>query len=302
MNYSLRVTRVKKSNRALLVFSVLTLILLAPLETFADAKIKPDFGINLITDNRWADLSPTTNLFYDAAVKSSPAAKIAGRDNNTLKRTMRLALADAALVGTKPSHVDKSDPAGLTPIKLHNSAADIMATEKLDSTVTDTSIGNVPIRQQAAGLNLAATVNTSSHLTPPASKIPAPTTNNKTRKELPAQSVKPPGPRYGPERFYKGYCTEYVARYYDHGRGLAWFDNAGAWLYRAQNAGWPTGMTPRVGAIMVTSEGGGHVALVKSVNYNNQTFDVTEQNFRGFGVISERTIHFGAGPIKGFIY
>ena len=102
----------------------------------------------------------------------------------------------------------------------------------------------------------------------------------------------------GGNHFVWGYCTWYVAER----RNVPWFGNAGTWLSRARAAGFATGSTPTVGAIMVTSEGSvGHAAVVDTVN-SDGTITVSEMNFRGFGVISSRTIPANYGLIKGFIY
>ena len=62
--------------------------------------------------------------------------------------------------------------------------------------------------------------------------------------------------------FPYGYCTWYVAQK----RYVPWGGNAGSWLYHAKAGGYATGRTPRVGAIMVTTENRyyGHVAIVES--------------------------------------
>ena len=102
----------------------------------------------------------------------------------------------------------------------------------------------------------------------------------------------------GRNHFTWGYCTWYVAER----RNVPWFGNAGTWLSGARGAGFATGSTPTVGAIMVTSEGSvGHAAIVDAVNEDG-TITVSEMNFRGFGVISSRTISTSYGAIKGYIY
>ncbi len=102
----------------------------------------------------------------------------------------------------------------------------------------------------------------------------------------------------GGNHFVWGYCTWYVAER----RNIPWFGNAGTWLTGARNAGFATGDTPQVGAIMVTSEGSvGHAAIVDAVNADG-TITVSEMNYRGFGVISSRTISTSYGAIKGYIY
>ncbi len=102
----------------------------------------------------------------------------------------------------------------------------------------------------------------------------------------------------GGNRFAYGYCTWYV---YNR-RPVPWLGNAWEWYGQAQRAGWATGATPRPGAIMVTWESGfGHVAYVESVA-GDGSWTVSEMNFRGWGVVTSRTIRPGGVPLIGFIY
>jgi len=105
------------------------------------------------------------------------------------------------------------------------------------------------------------------------------------------------GSRVG-NRFPWGWCTWYVAEK----RGdVTWRGNAGTWLGGARSSGRATGSVPAVGAIMVTGESGyGHVAYVEAVNGSQVT--VSEMNYRGFGVVSSRTISSGSRVIKGYVY
>lgn len=99
-------------------------------------------------------------------------------------------------------------------------------------------------------------------------------------------------------RFQWGWCTWYVAEK----RGdVNWRGNAGTWLGGARSAGRATGKVPAVGSIMVTNESGyGHVAVVESVN--GDTITVSEMNYKGFGVVSRRTLSAKSRVIKGFVY
>lgn len=102
----------------------------------------------------------------------------------------------------------------------------------------------------------------------------------------------------GGNRFSYGYCTWYVASR----RPVPWLGDAGQWYGQAQAFGWSTGSAPRPGAIMVTRESGwGHVAIVESVNPDGSWL-VSEMNFRGWAVISQRVIRPGGVPLIGFIY
>ena len=96
-----------------------------------------------------------------------------------------------------------------------------------------------------------------------------------------------------------GYCTYYVSQR----RDIPWSGNAITWLSGARAYGFATGDEPKVGAIIVTSEGGytGHVGMVDAVNEDG-TITVSEMNYAGWGVVSSRTISASYGRILGYIY
>jgi LysM repeat protein len=99
-------------------------------------------------------------------------------------------------------------------------------------------------------------------------------------------------------RFSFGFCTWYVF----NRRYVPWLGDAWQWFGNAQAAGYATGQTPKVGAIMVTWESSfGHVAYVEAVNADG-SFTVSEMNFVRWDVIDERTIKPGGVPLIGFIY
>jgi surface antigen len=94
-----------------------------------------------------------------------------------------------------------------------------------------------------------------------------------------------------------GQCTYYVAQV----RHVTWGGNARNWLANAAALGAKEGRTPIPGAIVVTGESRyGHVAIVEKVDGN--TFTVSEMNYKGRGIVDERTMSLGSGVIKGFIY
>jgi len=77
--------------------------------------------------------------------------------------------------------------------------------------------------------------------------------------------------------------------------------NAASIAAVAKAAGYSTGRTPRVGAIMVSSESWwGHVAIVENVS--GGSFTVSEMNYAGFGKRDTRAIDTGSRIVKGFIY
>jgi len=101
----------------------------------------------------------------------------------------------------------------------------------------------------------------------------------------------------GAHSFPWGWCTWYVASR----RHVPWGGNAGTWLYHAKAYGANIGRAPKPGAIMVTGESRyGHVAIVESVS--GDSFTISEMNYKGFGIVSKRTLSKGSGIIKGFIY
>jgi N-acetylmuramoyl-L-alanine amidase len=101
------------------------------------------------------------------------------------------------------------------------------------------------------------------------------------------------------DHFPQGWCTWYVAQR----RPIPWSGDAWSWFASAQGAGWATGKEPRVGAIMVTWESlyYGHVAYVEKVNADG-TFEVSEMNYKQFGVVDFRTVNPKKVPLIGFIY
>ncbi len=104
---------------------------------------------------------------------------------------------------------------------------------------------------------------------------------------------------YPVTRFPYGQCTFYVATKVP----IPWIGNAWQWYGAAQAAGWATGSTPRVGAIMVdwANRYYGHVSYVESVN-SDGSWVVSEMNYVGWGIIDQRTIHPGQVSLIGFIY
>ncbi len=101
----------------------------------------------------------------------------------------------------------------------------------------------------------------------------------------------------GKHSFPYGQCTWYVAQH----RYVPWGGNAGTWLYHARAYGAKTGKSPKVGAIMVTSESWyGHVAVVTKVKGGNVT--IKEMNYKGWAITSSRTISAKSRVIKGYIY
>ena len=108
------------------------------------------------------------------------------------------------------------------------------------------------------------------------------------------------GASVGPvsNHFTPGQCTWWVASK----RPIPWFGNAGQWGPNAAAMGFPEGMSPRVGAVMVTWESAiGHVAYVEAV-YGDGSWLVSEMNYVAPFVVDFRTIRPGGVPLETFVY
>ncbi len=102
----------------------------------------------------------------------------------------------------------------------------------------------------------------------------------------------------GGHSFPYGYCTWFVSQH----KYVPWGGHAGTWLYNARAYGAKTGKTPKTGSIIVTSESWyGHVGIVEKA-HSNGDITIKEMNYKGFGVVSKRTISSKSKVIKGYIY
>ncbi len=106
--------------------------------------------------------------------------------------------------------------------------------------------------------------------------------------------------------FAEGNCTKYVCEQRKNNilGCVAWGGNANEWLDNAKAVGYNIGNIPIVGAILVTNEDPiyGHVAFVESIDNQSNTFSVSEMNYKGLGIVSNRDINFNNPHILGFIY
>lgn len=104
--------------------------------------------------------------------------------------------------------------------------------------------------------------------------------------------------RQGSNPYPYGWCTWWAAQK----RNIpAQWGNAKNWLSSAQRSGWSTGSEPQAGAIAVTAETWlGHVAYVESIDGDSVT--LSEMNYKGWGVVSSRTISANSSVIRGYIY
>lgn len=99
-------------------------------------------------------------------------------------------------------------------------------------------------------------------------------------------------------KFPWGQCTYWVAQK----RYVPWGGDAKRWLANAPAYGFKTGKIPAVGAIVVTTENAryGHVAYITEVTETTITF--SEMNYKGLGIISQRTLPIKSKVIRGYIY
>jgi|TARA_Y100000310_G_C20704007_1_gene833005 surface antigen len=94
-----------------------------------------------------------------------------------------------------------------------------------------------------------------------------------------------------------GHCVPYArAR-----TGIQITGIAGRALEIARFRGYKTGIIPREGSIVVLNEGPvGHVAVVEKI-YGDMLY-ISEQNYRGLYIVSERIISVSYDSILGYIY
>lgn len=120
-------------------------------------------------------------------------------------------------------------------------------------------------------------------------QVPVATTLARTEQAAPVVATPPPASSSG-NTYYAGYCTWYAkSRRPDLPNNLG---NASTWLARAAAQGFATGSAPRVGAIAHARTGYMHVAYVEAV-HGNGTITVSEMNYTGFNVVSQRTAPAG---------
>lgn len=133
----------------------------------------------------------------------------------------------------------------------------------------------------------------------PATQQPAARTQPSTSRSRPTassttmtyRSARVPRGSSAGNSYYAGYCTWYAkSRRPDMPNNLG---NADTWVVRAAAQGLATGSRPRAGAI---GQQGMHVVYVERVNRNG-TVTISEMNYRGFGVVSSRTV-----PASTFMY
>ncbi len=99
-------------------------------------------------------------------------------------------------------------------------------------------------------------------------------------------------------KFPWGQCTYWVAQK----RYIPWGGDAKHWLHNAPAYGFKTSKVPIKGAIVATNENAryGHVAYIEEVG--EDTITISEMNYKGLGIISQRILPINSRVIKGYIY
>lgn len=99
------------------------------------------------------------------------------------------------------------------------------------------------------------------------------------------------------QSYGNGTCVPYARER----SGLQLFGRADSFLDQAADAGYSTTTTPMVGSIVVLDEGyAGHVAVVEEIL--GDSVRISEQNYKGLYIVSERTISVSYERIRGYIY
>lgn len=97
--------------------------------------------------------------------------------------------------------------------------------------------------------------------------------------------------------YSNGYCTALVKAYRED---INWKGNANTYLSQAKAEGMEISQVPEEGAVIQTKESRwGHVAIVEEVN--EDTITIVEQNVKGYGVVSRRTLNKNDKRILGYI-
>lgn len=107
-------------------------------------------------------------------------------------------------------------------------------------------------------------------------------------------------------RYDTGYCTWWAyERRAKSGRPIGSFwGNATSWAGFAASAGFKVDNTPAVGAVLQSSGGWGgygHVAFVERVNADGSVY-ISEMNYAGWNVVSDRTIPAGQASSYNYIH
>lgn len=99
--------------------------------------------------------------------------------------------------------------------------------------------------------------------------------------------------------FYPGHCTWYVAKKFK----VTFSGSARYWIKNAKAAGYTISDTPVMHSAVVTSDRApyGHVAYVEEVNLDKGTIRISEMNYKGLYILSERELPINGSGIVGYI-
>jgi len=189
-------------------------------------------------------------------------------------------------------------PQTLPPVVGSNITSSAAGNTAKSSTTTASHSPNNNARIESQDTNSQTTPPEISFSIKAAEYVPPPPPSKYVPPPPPSKYVPPPLPNESSNVFPYGYCTWYVATKYH----VTWDGNAKDWFANAAARGYKVGSTPAVGSIMVTMESYlGHVAYVEAV-YPNGSWEVSEMNYAGWGIISQRIIYPGTIYVIGFIY
>lgn len=82
--------------------------------------------------------------------------------------------------------------------------------------------------------------------------------------------------------------------------GIKLYGWAGTFMERATVAKYATTTEPAVGRMMITNESNGHVAVVEKVTDTH--IHISEQNYKGLYIVSNRILQLDDPRILGYIY
>lgn len=99
--------------------------------------------------------------------------------------------------------------------------------------------------------------------------------------------------------FYPGHCTWYVAKKFK----VTFGGSARYWIENAKEAGYEISQIPVAGSVAVTSDRPpyGHVAYVESVDWEKGIVHISEMNYKGLYIRSERDLPIYDSGVVGYI-
>ena len=108
--------------------------------------------------------------------------------------------------------------------------------------------------------------------------------------------IEPPPSLTSVKYYGNGTCVPYARQR----TGVKLYGWAGSFLEKAEEKGYTVTEVPQIGCVMVTSEGGGHVAVVEDIT--EEGILISEQNYEGLYIVSKRILDPEDESILGYIY